>query len=153
MSNINPFHTIPYYLSKIHFNIVQSPTSWSSQWSLSFWPFHWEENTHVCNRRGSEPVFEGLDIFHISFYGRWWRINRIEWQQKCEQIKDRDRRECLKNDSSGRISTSQTLPAGMIVIVTETVHILQQQYLVAEWTSVSILTSVLLRLIKSSVRQ
>jgi hypothetical protein len=25
------------YLSKIHFNIVNPPTSWSSQWSLSVW--------------------------------------------------------------------------------------------------------------------
>jgi hypothetical protein len=37
---INPAHTIPSYLSKIHFNIVHVPTSWSSQWSLSFWLFH-----------------------------------------------------------------------------------------------------------------
>jgi hypothetical protein len=27
-------------LSKIHFNIVQPPTPWSSQWSLSFWLSH-----------------------------------------------------------------------------------------------------------------
>jgi hypothetical protein len=31
---------IPSYLSKIHFNIVHLPTSWSSQWSLSFWLSH-----------------------------------------------------------------------------------------------------------------
>jgi hypothetical protein len=31
---------IPSYLTKIHFNIVHSPTSWSSQWSLSFWISH-----------------------------------------------------------------------------------------------------------------
>jgi hypothetical protein len=35
MSHINPIHTIPSYSSKIH-----SPTSWSSQWSLSFWLSH-----------------------------------------------------------------------------------------------------------------
>jgi hypothetical protein len=29
--------SIPSYLSKIHFNIVHLPTSWSSQWPLSFW--------------------------------------------------------------------------------------------------------------------
>jgi hypothetical protein len=39
LSHINPIHTIPFYLSKIHFNIVHPPTSWSSQWSLSLW-FH-----------------------------------------------------------------------------------------------------------------
>jgi hypothetical protein len=40
LSHINPIHTIPSYLSKIHFNIVHPPTSWSSQWSLSFWLSH-----------------------------------------------------------------------------------------------------------------
>jgi hypothetical protein len=33
----NPYHPIP---SKIHFNIVHPPTSWSSQWSLSLWHSH-----------------------------------------------------------------------------------------------------------------
>jgi hypothetical protein len=37
MSQIDPIHTIPSYLSKIHFNIVHQSTSWSSQWALSFW--------------------------------------------------------------------------------------------------------------------
>jgi hypothetical protein len=32
-SQIDPIHSIPSYLSKIHFNIVHPPTSWSSQWS------------------------------------------------------------------------------------------------------------------------
>jgi hypothetical protein len=35
LSHINPIRTIPSNLCKIHFNIVHSPTSWSSQWSLS----------------------------------------------------------------------------------------------------------------------
>jgi hypothetical protein len=39
-SQIDPIPTIPSYLSKIHFNIVHPPTSWSSQWSLSFWISH-----------------------------------------------------------------------------------------------------------------
>jgi hypothetical protein len=38
LSHIHPIHSILSYLSKIHFNIVQAPASWSSQWSLSFWP-------------------------------------------------------------------------------------------------------------------
>jgi hypothetical protein len=38
LSQINPIHTIPSYLSKIHFNIVHPPTPWSSQWSLSLYP-------------------------------------------------------------------------------------------------------------------
>jgi hypothetical protein len=36
LSHTNLIHTILFHLSKIHFNIVQPPTSWSSQWSLSF---------------------------------------------------------------------------------------------------------------------
>jgi hypothetical protein len=40
LSQIDPVHTIPSYLSKIYFNIVHSPTSWSSYWSLSFWLPH-----------------------------------------------------------------------------------------------------------------
>jgi hypothetical protein len=35
LSQVNPVHTIPSYLSKIHFNIFHPHTSWSSQWSLS----------------------------------------------------------------------------------------------------------------------
>jgi hypothetical protein len=34
LSQNNPFHTIPSYLSKIHVNIVHPPMSWSSQWFL-----------------------------------------------------------------------------------------------------------------------
>jgi hypothetical protein len=40
LSKINPIHTIPSYFSKIHFNIVQPPTSKSPQLSLSFWLSH-----------------------------------------------------------------------------------------------------------------
>jgi hypothetical protein len=40
LTQINPIHTIPSYLSKIHFNIVHPPTSWSSQWFISFWISH-----------------------------------------------------------------------------------------------------------------
>jgi hypothetical protein len=40
LSQIDPINTISSYLSKIHFNIVHPPTSWSSQWSLSFWISH-----------------------------------------------------------------------------------------------------------------
>jgi hypothetical protein len=40
LSQIDPIPTILSCLSKIHFNIVHRPTSWSSQWSLSFWISH-----------------------------------------------------------------------------------------------------------------
>jgi hypothetical protein len=45
LSQINPIHTIPFYLSKIHFNILHPPTSWSSQWSLYFSLSH---QYHIC---------------------------------------------------------------------------------------------------------
>jgi hypothetical protein len=35
----NPYHPI-LSLSKLHFSIVHPPTSWSSQWFLSFWIPH-----------------------------------------------------------------------------------------------------------------
>jgi hypothetical protein len=37
LCQINPIHPI---LSKIHFDIAYQPTSWSSQLSLSFCPYH-----------------------------------------------------------------------------------------------------------------
>jgi hypothetical protein len=40
LSHINPIHTIPSYLSKIHPDIVHPPTSRSSQWSPSFCVSH-----------------------------------------------------------------------------------------------------------------
>jgi hypothetical protein len=36
----NPYHTIPSYLSKIHFTIVHLHMSWSPKWSLTFWLSH-----------------------------------------------------------------------------------------------------------------
>jgi hypothetical protein len=40
LSHINPIHTIPSYLSKIHFNIVHPSTSWLFQSALSLWLSH-----------------------------------------------------------------------------------------------------------------
>jgi hypothetical protein len=40
LSQIDPVHIIPSYFSKIHFNIVHPPMSWSSWWCLSFWLSH-----------------------------------------------------------------------------------------------------------------
>jgi hypothetical protein len=36
ISQINPIHANPSYLSKIHFNVFHISVSWSSYWSLSF---------------------------------------------------------------------------------------------------------------------
>jgi hypothetical protein len=40
LSQSNSIHTIPFYFPKAHFNIVHTPTYWSSQWSLSSWRSH-----------------------------------------------------------------------------------------------------------------
>jgi hypothetical protein len=40
LSHITPIHTTPSYLSKKHINMVHTPTSRSSQWSLTFWLSH-----------------------------------------------------------------------------------------------------------------
>jgi hypothetical protein len=40
LSQINPVRTTTSYISKIHFDIIHLPTSWSSKWSLSFWLSH-----------------------------------------------------------------------------------------------------------------
>jgi hypothetical protein len=40
LSQIDPVHTTPSYLTKIYFNIVRPPTSWSSYLFLSFWLPH-----------------------------------------------------------------------------------------------------------------
>jgi hypothetical protein len=61
LSQINPIHTIRFYRSKIHFNIVHPPTSWSSQWSLSFWHSH----QYSCS-----PPFT-LHALPISSYLTW----------------------------------------------------------------------------------
>jgi hypothetical protein len=46
----NPYHPI---LSEIHFNTVHPPTSWSSQWSLSFWYSH---QYPICSPRATCPA-------------------------------------------------------------------------------------------------
>jgi hypothetical protein len=40
LNQIDPVHTTPSYLSKIHFNISHPPTFWPSSWSLFFWLSH-----------------------------------------------------------------------------------------------------------------
>jgi hypothetical protein len=57
LNQIDPIPTIPSYLSKIHFKIVHPSTSWSSQWSLSFY-----------NRTNALKFFCNSYISCISFY-------------------------------------------------------------------------------------
>jgi hypothetical protein len=40
LSQENPVHITPFYLSTNHFHMILSPTSKSSQWSFFIWLFH-----------------------------------------------------------------------------------------------------------------
>jgi hypothetical protein len=62
LSQINPTHTIPFHLSKIHFNVVHPPTSWSSQWSLFFWLYYYYYYYYV-----STALCWSLDAFSVSW--------------------------------------------------------------------------------------
>jgi hypothetical protein len=103
VSHINPIHSIPSYHSKIHFNIVPLPTSWSSQWSLSFWLSHqypiriplqnnyrflqlcsdlprfiWNE-TFLSQLRNSKnsPMYKiGTEEFDARL-SNWWHVGRL----------------------------------------------------------------------------
>jgi hypothetical protein len=61
LSQINPVHTTPSYLSMIHFSIIHLPTSCSSYWSLSFWISHHYSSTcipllpHSCCMQSNKP--------------------------------------------------------------------------------------------------
>jgi hypothetical protein len=72
----NPLHSMPSYLSKIHFNIVHSSTYWSCQWSLSFWLSHQYPTyiplpPHSCHMpRPSHPSW--LEYSHYT-----WRRVRV----------------------------------------------------------------------------
>jgi hypothetical protein len=59
LSQIDPIHTIPSYFPKIQFNIVHPPTSWSSQWSLSFWISH---QYSICISASPPFVLHALPI-------------------------------------------------------------------------------------------
>jgi hypothetical protein len=65
LSQISPIHIIPSYLSKIHFNIVRSPTSWSFQWSLSFWLSH---QYPLCIPLLSPLVLQAIPIIILSIH-------------------------------------------------------------------------------------
>jgi hypothetical protein len=79
LSQFDPIHIIPSYLSKIHFNIVHPPMSWSSQWSLSFWISH------------QYPIF--IHLLPHSCYipfptsSLTWSLLSLFWQNKRRLIK------------------------------------------------------------------
>jgi hypothetical protein len=70
LSQINPVHKYPNYFSKINFNTIISPTSKSSQWSLSFWISHESPvciplRSHECPTLGSVNMCDYLITCHI----------------------------------------------------------------------------------------
>jgi hypothetical protein len=60
LSLIYPIHTIPSYLSKVHSNIVNPSTPWSSLWSVSFWLSH---QYPVCTVQLPEYVYTNIPQF------------------------------------------------------------------------------------------
>jgi predicted glycosyl hydrolase (DUF1957 family) len=74
--------SIPSYL---HFNIVHPPTSWSSQWSLTFWLSHQYPTCiplippftlHVL------PISSSLNEKHLLKSNVWWSLT-MEFPIKC----------------------------------------------------------------------
>jgi hypothetical protein len=85
LSQIKSIHTIPSYLSKIHFNIVHPPTPRSSQWSPSFRLSHqypiriggkarrkgWVDNIKMDFR---EVGWDGMDWIDLAHDRDRWRV-------------------------------------------------------------------------------
>jgi hypothetical protein len=74
LSQIDPVHTITSYLSKIYFNIVHRPTSWS----LSFWLSH-QQTEYLARQEFMEQV---SDLKYLGYLNE--RISKLErqWQNK-----------------------------------------------------------------------
>jgi hypothetical protein len=65
--------SIPSYRSKIHFNGVYPPTSWSSQWSLSFWLSH---QYPICI-----PLLPNLCCMPRPFHRSWLDHYNYTWRR------------------------------------------------------------------------
>jgi hypothetical protein len=78
LNQTHPVHTTPFYLSKIRFNIVHPPMSWSSQWSFSFWLSHQHPNLHCSSPHScyipcpSHPPW-------LDYCNYIWRRETINW--------------------------------------------------------------------------
>jgi hypothetical protein len=86
LSQFDPVSTIPSFLSKIHFNIIHPPASWSSQWSLSFWLPH---QYPICIPRRLLIHFDNLpeiDFFPCSSWNRCSALLRIS-NYKSQQLR------------------------------------------------------------------
>jgi hypothetical protein len=73
MNHINPINIIPFYRPKIHFNIVHSPTSWSSQWSLFLW-LSYQYLTFI-------PLLPHSCYMHRPFHPSWLDNSNYTWSR------------------------------------------------------------------------
>jgi hypothetical protein len=73
LSQISLVHTSPSCLSKIHFNIIQSPTSWSPYWFLSFRLSHWYP---ICI-----PLLPHSYYMHCPFHPHWLDYSNYTWRR------------------------------------------------------------------------
>jgi hypothetical protein len=73
LSQINPIHINPFYLSKINFTIVHPPRSSSSQWSLSFWLAH---QYPICI-----PLFPHSSHMPRPSYPSWLDHSKYTWRR------------------------------------------------------------------------
>jgi hypothetical protein len=70
LSQIDPIHTIPSYLSQIHFNIVHPPTSWASQWSPKCHkgPRTWADSLDKRPKRKKMDMRFGVSCYYYYYY-------------------------------------------------------------------------------------
>jgi hypothetical protein len=88
LSQSNPVPTIPSYLSKIHFNIVHPPTSWSSQWSVSMtFPCLIKLNTFFRIGQGTCPIRAFCESQGYTSFGRVGRVCVADvWTSYCRDL-------------------------------------------------------------------
>jgi hypothetical protein len=80
LSLISTIHTIPSYLSEIHFNIVHPPMSWFSQRSVSFWLLWTADWKLVCTRKAPRPTISTQFFLFPSVFKqlrRWFQSSKL----------------------------------------------------------------------------
>jgi hypothetical protein len=82
LSQIDPIHAIPSYLSKIHFNIVHPPTSWSSQWTLSFWIFWKHTQIRICKTIILPVCLFEHGALSLTLREHRWRFLRTKYREE-----------------------------------------------------------------------
>jgi hypothetical protein len=115
LSHINLIHTIPSHLSKIHFNFVHPPTSWSSQWMRIMLP-----------RLNAWSLLHDKELRHVQmnltwklqwyYFGHFTSYNLSKWK-----IKEFDRSSfCYRDQESLSLSFDRALdlflsPLGSVI--------------------------------------